>query len=114
MRERDSRQELNVKDLFHACAELQMAGDRTRFQIDHPQPAAQLVALGHDGHPFQRRPSLGETDEGEPAVERQPPAVVAQVPHPAAQEKAAKFDSVVCLLEEIPVLYSASAAITSS
>ena len=48
------------------------------------------------------------------AVERQPPAVVAQVPHPAAQEKAAKFDSVVCLLEEIPVLYSASAAITSS
>ena len=40
-------------------------------QINYPQSTAQLIPLSHDGYTFQRRPGLGETDEGKPAVERQ-------------------------------------------
>ena len=48
------------------------------------------------------------------AVEHRPPEVAAEVPLPAAQEKAAKFRSVDCMLEGFPAIYSVSAASTSS
>ena len=67
----NSRQHLHIKDFFHSRAKLEMRGDGPGSQIDHPKPAAQLVAIGHDGDSFQRRPGLGETDEGMTAVEGQ-------------------------------------------
>ena len=46
------------------------------------------------------------------AEEHRPPEVAAEVPLPAAQVKAANLHSAVCLLEGLPVIYSASAAST--
>lgn len=64
-------QQLHIKDFFHSRAELEMAGGGPGPQIDHPKPAAELVAIGYDGDSFERRPGLGKPDEGKAAVEGQ-------------------------------------------
>jgi len=65
-------QQLHIKDFYHSRAELEMAGDGPGPQIDHPKPAAELVAIGYDGDSFERLPGFGEPDEGKAAVEARP------------------------------------------
>src|SRR5690349_70765 len=67
VRRQNAGQDLNVEDFFNSRAEFQMGGDGTATQINHPKPAAQLFAIGHDGNSFQRRPGFGETHKGMPA-----------------------------------------------
>jgi site-specific recombinase XerD len=48
---------LNVEDLFHSRAELQMRSDGSGCQFNNPHSATKVVAIGDDWHSFQELPS---------------------------------------------------------